>query len=317
MDAQHFESLLYRGESETLDFKVDQYSFENATDDEKGKLLKDILAFANAWRESEAYILIGVEEKVGSKAVVRGITKSLDDHALQQFVNAKTQRPVTFGYEVIKHDGIQCGIIRIPNQERPLYLVKDFGGLAANQVYIRRGSSTTTASPDEIAGMRSKKSLIPTFQVRTGFTLVPRPAMAAEMYLEAVLKNAGQATAHDVQAKISSNGAHLSFPTGLWELVQDPHVRLVLMARKALHPGDERQIATWNLGYVALSQEQQARIASNAPAITESTPVGYSGGPLNIEIRILARDQSAARFHINISPQDVALAKFKAFEPIS
>ena len=40
MNAKLFESLLYRGESESLDFKVDAYAF--STDDEKGEVLKDI-----------------------------------------------------------------------------------------------------------------------------------------------------------------------------------------------------------------------------------------------------------------------------------
>jgi hypothetical protein len=44
------ERLLYENESAALDFKMDQYPFVGATDDEKGELLKDILAFANAWR---------------------------------------------------------------------------------------------------------------------------------------------------------------------------------------------------------------------------------------------------------------------------
>jgi hypothetical protein len=59
MDAQLFEKLLKEPESQTLDFKVDQYSFKGATDDEKSELLKDILAFVNVWRETDAYILIG------------------------------------------------------------------------------------------------------------------------------------------------------------------------------------------------------------------------------------------------------------------
>lgn len=67
MDAQFFDSLLYRGESELLDFKVDQYSFERSTDEQKSEVLKDILAFANAWRETDAYILIEVKEIRGAK----------------------------------------------------------------------------------------------------------------------------------------------------------------------------------------------------------------------------------------------------------
>jgi hypothetical protein len=40
--------LLYRRESETLDFKRDQYAFTKATDDQKAELLKDVMSFANA-----------------------------------------------------------------------------------------------------------------------------------------------------------------------------------------------------------------------------------------------------------------------------
>src|SRR5579864_5379397 len=60
-----FERLLYEEESTTLDFKKEQYRFAKATEYEKSELLKDILGFANAWRRSEAYILIGVEEMRG------------------------------------------------------------------------------------------------------------------------------------------------------------------------------------------------------------------------------------------------------------
>ena len=48
MNAVLMEELLNEDESATLDFKRDQYPFDNATDEQKGELLKDILAFANA-----------------------------------------------------------------------------------------------------------------------------------------------------------------------------------------------------------------------------------------------------------------------------
>src|ERR1017187_2924758 len=105
MDTKVFESLLYRAESETLDFKVAQYPFEKASDEEKSELLKDVLAFANAWRESDAYILIGIEEVRGGKSVVRGINNHLADHELQQFINGKIQKPVIFRYESLTLDG--------------------------------------------------------------------------------------------------------------------------------------------------------------------------------------------------------------------
>ncbi len=89
-----FEKLLYRGESETLDFKVDQYSFSGpgVTEEDKGELLKDILAFANAWRDTEAFILIGVHQGQGVKASPLGITRHLEDTALHQFTDSKNAK---------------------------------------------------------------------------------------------------------------------------------------------------------------------------------------------------------------------------------
>jgi len=68
MTDELFERLLYEEESVTVDFKREQYPFAKATDDEKAELLKDILGFSNAWRRSEAYILIGVEDIRGGRA---------------------------------------------------------------------------------------------------------------------------------------------------------------------------------------------------------------------------------------------------------
>lgn len=148
-----FESLLHEEETSSLDFKQDQYPFVGAGDDDKSELLKDILAFGNSWRRSMAYILIGVEEVKGGRSIVRGIGQHLADNNLQQCVNAKTNKPVAFSYEAFQFEGQQVGIISIPQQERPVFLTKDFGKLKKQVVYVRQGSSTAQATPDEIARM--------------------------------------------------------------------------------------------------------------------------------------------------------------------
>lgn len=153
MNANLFEELLNEEESATLDFKREQYKFAGATDDEKSEIIKDILIFANAWRRTDAYILIGVEEVKGGRSNVVGVTHHIDDASLQQLVNSKTQRPVTFSYEAFPFEGKQVGVITIPLQERPFYLLKNYGRLAKKVVYIRRGSSTDIAEIDEIVKM--------------------------------------------------------------------------------------------------------------------------------------------------------------------
>ncbi|MEN6338468.1 MAG: ATP-binding protein [Phycisphaerales bacterium] len=158
MNKELFERLLYEEESTTLDCKKEQYKFVKASDDEKSELLKDLLGFANAWRRSEAYILVGVEEVRGDRSHVVGIsaTDHLADHSLQQFVNNLTNRPMRFHYEAFGYEGRQVGIIRIELQPRPIYLKRDYGKLEKDKVYIRRGSSTDphkAASLEEVATM--------------------------------------------------------------------------------------------------------------------------------------------------------------------
>jgi predicted HTH transcriptional regulator len=153
MDAALFERLLNEEEGATLDFKRDQYPFAGADDEQKSELLKDILAFANAWRRADAYILIGVEEVRGGRSNVVGVTDHIDDHSLQQFVSHKTNRPPHFSYEAFTFDGQQVGVIKIDQQPRPFYLKADYGKLKKRVVYIRRGSSTGEADLDEVARM--------------------------------------------------------------------------------------------------------------------------------------------------------------------
>ena len=128
MDKNLFESLLYQNESETLDFKQGQYAFVKATDEQKSELLKDILAFANAWRQTDAHILIGVEEVRGGRSLVRGVSDHLLNRSLQQFVSSKTNRPMAFSYSEENFDGFQVDVITIPVQDRPTYLLKSFWG---------------------------------------------------------------------------------------------------------------------------------------------------------------------------------------------
>lgn len=153
IDNELLDNLLYGEEGIDLDFKRDQYKFSNASVEEKCELLKDILAFANSWRRSDAFILIGVKEVKGGRSEVIGITEKLDDAQVQQFVNSKTQKPITFSYRNLDFENKCLGIIHIPIQNRPFYLKKKYGKLRKETVYIKRGSSTDTAKLDEVAKM--------------------------------------------------------------------------------------------------------------------------------------------------------------------
>ncbi len=153
MDINLLHRLLAQGESSHLDYKSEQYRFAGGSDGDKSELLKDVLAMANAWRETDAFILIGVKEHKGHKAEIVGITEHLDDAAVQQFVNSKTNRPIQFSYTEFEADGKTVGVIHIPLQSRPFFVRKRFASVDADTVYLRRGSSTDIADPDEIHSM--------------------------------------------------------------------------------------------------------------------------------------------------------------------
>ncbi len=140
-------------EGPTLDFKREQYRFNNTSDTDKSKLLKDILAFVNTQRYRTAYILIGVEEVQGGRSNVVGVADHLDDANLHQFVNSKTNRSAEFSYSPFETEDKEIGVLCIPLQPRPVYAVSKYGKVDVNAVYVRDGSSTRRASPDEIADM--------------------------------------------------------------------------------------------------------------------------------------------------------------------
>lgn len=154
-NSEFIEGLLFADEDASLDFKREQYPFDGADKDSKSELLKDVLAFVNAFRRADAYILIGVEENRGGRSTVVGVQKHLDDAKLQQFVNSKTQLPVTFSYREVSHDCLPIGVIHIPVQTRPVYATATYGKVRKEAVYIRRGSSTDVAKPEETIRMGS------------------------------------------------------------------------------------------------------------------------------------------------------------------
>ena len=153
MNDELLTALRYKSEGTDIDFKSQQYRFAGASDHEKSEMLKDVLAMANAWRGETGYILLGLKDQRPHPAEVVGITESIDDATLQQFVNSKIKPKLTFQYEEHLYEGETIGVITIPKQKRPFFLINSFGKLKKNIVYVRRGSSTDEAEPSEIIDM--------------------------------------------------------------------------------------------------------------------------------------------------------------------
>jgi len=307
---QLFENLLYRGESEKLEFKVDQYSFTKGTDDEKSELLKDILAFANAWRDTDAYILIGVQESRSGKAAALGISAHLADHELQQFINSKTQRPIKFGYETLMFQGAQFGIIRIPVQDRPVHLLKPYGKLKANVVYIRRGSSTSEALPDEICQMGQSRSVIkPVFDL-TAKPRFQRGKSSEFVDLRVQIKNTSLVTASELMIAVEKlTCKKWQCNTQFWEMKM-PRPNYQLVALHSLHPGAIQDVGLFSLG------RAKSALVVVSPGLAESTKrpaVKYEGIPHEIRFVVHARDIQASRFCIEFSVPEIETLQEKTF----
>jgi Putative DNA-binding domain len=146
-------ALRYKSEGTDIDFKSTQYRFIGGSEDSKAEMLKDILAIANAWRDGPGYILLGFKDQRPHPAEVLGISDSIDDAQLQQFVNSKVKPKLTFRYEEHLYEGKTVGVLSIPKQKRAFYLAHPYGKLKSNIVYVRRGSSTDEAEPPEITAM--------------------------------------------------------------------------------------------------------------------------------------------------------------------
>jgi hypothetical protein len=146
-------ALRYKSEGTDIDFKSAQYRFIGGSDEDKSEMLKDILAMANAWRDGPGYILLGFKDQRPHPAALVGISQSIDDAKVQQFVHGKVKPKLTFKYEEHIYESKTVGVVTIPKQKRAFYLAHAYGKLKSNVVYVRRGSSTDEAEPPEIAAM--------------------------------------------------------------------------------------------------------------------------------------------------------------------
>lgn len=148
--------LLRQPESESLDFKR-RHCSTKAPDSEKSKILKDLLAFANADRKEPAYILIGVDEaELDRGGIVVGIPEDelRDEAELQDFVRRRLNNTLNFSYDEVLVEGKWLGVFAVDvKQVRPLFAHEDFGEVRANAVYRRAGSATVNLTPNEIAAM--------------------------------------------------------------------------------------------------------------------------------------------------------------------
>ena len=142
-------SLLERPESETLDFKAENYDLSNKR--KKQDFAKDLASLANTPREGDAHIVLGIKKKHDGSFDLIGIDKEIDDAELQGVASSLLEPTPRFHYEAFPHRGVVVGLITIPSgQESPVALKKTTGdGFVKGSIYFRRGSQNDLASMQE------------------------------------------------------------------------------------------------------------------------------------------------------------------------
>ncbi len=150
MQPEKLRALLQQEESSFLEFKE---SIDLDSKEGKGKFLKRILALANSCI-SQSFMIVGIEDKTKRVVGCQGIT----EEKIQQIVNRYCRPPIDFEFKLIPYEGLQIGVIQIYHRYHFHTLKESFHyqvngkeiKLEDKQVFVRRGSTVSEATPEEI-----------------------------------------------------------------------------------------------------------------------------------------------------------------------
>ncbi|RMD64439.1 ATP-binding protein [Candidatus Parcubacteria bacterium] len=160
MDIRQLETLLQQKESERLEFKRE---LDLNTKAGKAKLLKETLALANALPAGErAWLIIGVEDS----GEVIGLQHEVTEEQVQQILREWCRPPIGVRFEVQEFKQKRLGILTIYGSRPPHTLNRDFKtehngktiAVKEKEVYVRRGSTIDTATPEEVTHMAQSRT---------------------------------------------------------------------------------------------------------------------------------------------------------------
>ncbi len=146
ISAEQVRELAARGEGTTLDFKRDDYDWDDgATNSEYAK---DLMAMGNTLGPNShpAYVLVGVD----NDGTIVGIAAHRDDAELHQRVQLRLNRTPRFVYYAVEVDGLSVGVHEIQPGGRPFFPLRDQPPLRRHVAMYRNGTTTDVASPTMI-----------------------------------------------------------------------------------------------------------------------------------------------------------------------
>lgn len=259
MDPQKLVELLQSAESDVLDFKLEVHDLGAKGDSlkqcerKRAKFAKDLLAFANIWRDQVRHIVYGAKPSPSGHMDAPGIVAHPDSADLVAALEGLVHPCPRFHYMQVQLNGLQYGVIEISADRSvgPFFAVKDVSGgeewgngqlLRKNALYCRRDSANVEASPGEQSAIwkwfQGDPSLLPSFPSEGAWSHVVEAGRLDDLQCRHILILALERSAVDARL------AHLADMD--WTLVIDldpssdmegalRHFRDRLAGRRALH----------------------------------------------------------------------------------
>lgn len=172
MDYKKFKELIDKGETQTIDYKIECNAFHKGNEKDTAELVKDIIAFANNGNVA-SYLIIGVSnDRNGFKSVEND---KLTDDNIQVLVRdnifpipkVKLYRCTWSKVADFRHKEKTFVIIQVGPQARQCFrFAKDHIGydkkycFKRNEIWIRRQATSDLASPEEIKRLLEGKEPI-------------------------------------------------------------------------------------------------------------------------------------------------------------
>jgi len=148
MDDFEVSTLIAEGENERIDFKRE---LDLSLADNKAEFIKDVIALANSAPNGVGYLLIGVDDT----KYITGID-DLEEEQIQQIAYTYVSPAAKIHCSLVsmsRSGTLSVGVIEVHRTTRPHKVARSIGRLSQNEVFVRRGSTASKATPEEIIEM--------------------------------------------------------------------------------------------------------------------------------------------------------------------
>lgn len=151
------DSLVAEWETTNVEFKQEVHTHNKGG---KAELVKDILGLANTQASGRRYLIIGFNDK--TRNYYGPPDNALNQNNLEQILSVYTSPAVQIRYEVIDYPQGKVGQLEVLRDKKhlPYKVAKSVGGdkkrITEGQVFVRHGSQTVVATPEELESLISE-----------------------------------------------------------------------------------------------------------------------------------------------------------------